>query len=86
MGRRKTLKWIPNELLERVRRLSEERGYSENEILRRALFLGIEILEKERDIMKELEEIKERLKKLEEGKVRAKKEVDPFIEKLVEEV
>ena len=85
MGRKRTLKWIPNEFLERIRKLSKERGYSENELLRRALFLGIELLERERDVLKELEEIRERLRNLEEGAVGVKK-TDPFIEKLVEEI
>ena len=88
MGKTRTLKWIPNDLLERVRVLAQERGFSENEMLRRALFLGIELLEREKDLLKEIEEIKERLRKLEEGagKVGEVKRLDPFIENLVEGV
>ncbi len=87
--RRKTLKWIPNELLERVSALSRQKGFSENEVLRHALAVGLEILEKERDLLEEIEEIKKRLNRLEEGGITVhRREVvkDPFIEKLVEEV
>ena len=86
--RKKTLKWIPNELLERVRRLSESRGCGENEMLRHALLLGIEVLEKEKNILEEIREIKERLRKLEEGTVlpAERKKGDKKKKKLVEDV
>lgn len=88
--RKKTLKWIPNELLERARRLSESKGFNENEVIRRALALGLEVLEREGDILREIEELKRRIERLEQGGVVVREERpikrDPFIEKLVEDI
>jgi len=86
--RKKVLKWIPDELVEKARRMAISRGLDENQVIRQALYLGLSILEEERNILEEIREIKERLRKLEEGCVSAPQRVspDPFIEKLVEEV
>jgi len=84
--RKKTLKWIPNELIEKARHVASKKHMHENEVIRMALGIGLEILEKEKGLLEEVENLKRRVEALERTNAEGGKTGmrDPFIEKLVE--
>lgn len=84
--RRKKLKWIDESFIHRAKKIGEKRGLSENEVLKMALHFGMEFLEREIDVFEEIRKIKEEIEKLKGREDKKKSKVDPFIERLVEEV